>query len=880
MKNRFFKTLSLILSIVLIAGMTNSAFADYNSERKSPEFKLSELNPNFVSQNYRSFGSTKDKKNRNGYKFGPLKIFFDDKKKVKSSYGNRQNTLPEAFDLRDEGKLTPIRNQGPNGSCWAFATYASLESTLLPETRLDFSEKHMRNTHGYDWGPNDGGNREMSTSYLARWDGPIDEADDPYTPNGFYSPRNLERIMDLQHVRFIPDKTSSYDLEGIKRAVYDNGALFTTILGSDEYVNFKTMGYYFSGGTNADHAVAIVGWDDNYSRRNFLKDPGGNGAFLVKNSWGANWGTQGGYYWVSYHDVHIGNHNAQYFAREKGRSNVIYQYDELGATSSGGYGSSNYFANVFGPSDVNEWVNSVGFWSVEENTRYEVFLVTDYENTDSFQDKIKVASGRLTYAGYHVIDFDPVKIAKGKKFAPVVYINGKVAIEKPFRNFSSRARAQNGQSYISSNGRNWSDVNKESRNTNVCLKAMSTTVAPEGEEQDVRVSSVKLNKSRLTMNIGDVETLVATITPRDASNKNLTWSSSNRRVLSVDADGKIEALRAGTATITVKTEDGSYTDTIRVTVKEKEEEVSNAKITLNRTKLELEKGDYSYLYARVTGDVSSRTVEYKSSDEKVVTVSRYGTVRAIGSGRAVITASSDNGKISAKCEVVVKGEDKPNPEPKPEPKPDVKEEKLTIDLSTAKSIYTLGDTIYINGTVKDQDNKAIKYETVNLTIITPDNREVELSRLTNYRGEFTQRLSSNSRGITGVYKVKASIKYNNKTYTSEHSFRLNSPSSYRKEKQSVEKIDAKLKFESLQRGETQWLSAKIIDKNSKAVSKKYVKIDIKYPGGREISYRKRTDNSGNLKFGIRTSTRTRLGVYKFTIEYGEAKEVKSFTITR
>ncbi|HKL38576.1 MAG TPA: C1 family peptidase, partial [Bacteroidales bacterium] len=90
--------------------------------------------------------------------------------------------LPARYDLREEGYVSPVRNQGAFGTCWAFAAIGSIESRWkrLEGTTRDLSEKNMATCHGYELKPDDGGNIYLATAYLSRLDGPIAEEDDPY----------------------------------------------------------------------------------------------------------------------------------------------------------------------------------------------------------------------------------------------------------------------------------------------------------------------------------------------------------------------------------------------------------------------------------------------------------------------------------------------------------------------------------------------------------------------------------------------------------------------------------------------------------------------------------------------------------------------------
>src|SRR5665811_810295 len=118
---------------------------------------------------------------------------------------------PLKYDLRTQGKVTSVKDQGSCGSCWAFGAYASLESYLLTAKTSDFSENNMKNTHGFDPAPCAGGNQFFSTAYLARWSGPVNEVDDPYNPSSRTSPANLPIQKHVQDVYFIPDRAGSSD---------------------------------------------------------------------------------------------------------------------------------------------------------------------------------------------------------------------------------------------------------------------------------------------------------------------------------------------------------------------------------------------------------------------------------------------------------------------------------------------------------------------------------------------------------------------------------------------------------------------------------------------------------------------------------------------
>ena len=140
----------------------------------------------------------------------------DQRTLVKASSNQTKLSAPAYYDLRALNKVTNIKDQGDIGGCWAFATYASMESYLMPGENWIFSENNMKNLlsyaypEGFDLNSSDGGNEFMSTAYLARWSGPVNESDDPYSTNSDLSPQNLSIQKHVQNVLYLPDREECF----------------------------------------------------------------------------------------------------------------------------------------------------------------------------------------------------------------------------------------------------------------------------------------------------------------------------------------------------------------------------------------------------------------------------------------------------------------------------------------------------------------------------------------------------------------------------------------------------------------------------------------------------------------------------------------------
>ena len=175
---------------------------------------------------------------------------------------------------------------------------------------------------------------------------------------------------------------------------------------------------------------------------------------------------------------------------------------------------------------------------------------------------------------------------------------------------------------------------------------------PESESKSTSVTGVSVNRSSITLEVGSSETLKASVAPATAANKAVSWSSSDTGVATVDSDGKVTAVKVGSATITVTTTDGSKTASCTVTVNEKAIPVTG--VTLNSKSVEIGRGDNLQLKATVSpSNATNQKITWESSNTNIATVSESGVIDALALGKVTITAYTENENIKATCEVNV-----------------------------------------------------------------------------------------------------------------------------------------------------------------------------------------------------------------------------------
>lgn len=387
--------------------------------------------------------------------------------------------LPESYDYRLLTRAPAVKDQGKYGTCWAFASLTALESALLPEKQYDFSEDHMSLRNSFAAEVNDGGEYTMAMAYLASWQGPVLEEDDPYGDG--ISPEGLEAVCHVQEVQVIGAK----DFDMIKEMVFKYGgvqtSLYTSLINSQsrsEYYNPETCAYCYIGTNKPNHDVVIIGWDDHYPKENFTVNLEADGAFICRNSWGSEFGKNGTFY-VSYYDSNIGTHNVVFSGVEDADNyDRIYQSDYCGWVGQLGYGSEGgYFANVY-TAQEEELLSAVSFYATGKDTEYEVSIVHDFQGTESFAERKILKEGKLKNAGYYTIELrEEVELKLGERFAVVVKIKTPgserpIAIEYAADEGTKDVDISDGEGYISLHGRSWENT-ESTQGCNICLKAFT-----------------------------------------------------------------------------------------------------------------------------------------------------------------------------------------------------------------------------------------------------------------------------------------------------------------------------------------------------------------------------------------------------------------------
>lgn len=413
---------------------------------------------------------------------------------------------PGTYNANEEGFVTDVKNQRNTSLCWAFSLASNLETSLLTQEQkyYDLSEEQL----AYFWAnrvndplgntPNDKitrtqsdyhgtGNGRVASFFLSTWSGMTTEEKVPFQSSAVTWPDSLA----YDTSAYMEDAIfSQYTVERTKQLLMEYNSVSAMIYMLDNYYYPDTASYSCPQSGLVNHAVTIVGWDDTYSKENFPSTSGVNndGAWIVKNSYGKNWG-KNGYFYLSYEDKSITNLVSNTAVTTPAYPNN-YFYDGAAAgtvtfpgnTINNGYYVSNIFKATAGngkDEELGEIVTAVP----QDNTDFQIQVYTNLKNTSDPTSGTPAYAEPVDYtqplAGIHTIHLNtPVKIPQGTFYSVVIRIpdgSNKFYVEKTTTStswFTATAGIDPDQSFFSTSGKKWYDAGNQ---YNCCFSVKAHT---------------------------------------------------------------------------------------------------------------------------------------------------------------------------------------------------------------------------------------------------------------------------------------------------------------------------------------------------------------------------------------------------------------------
>ena len=595
-------------------------------------------------------------------------------------------TLPARFDLRDWGWTSSVKAQGWMGSCWTFGMTGALESALLKVAGIttDFSENNMQNTmikYSIYGSPNiyEGGGNTYSVSYLLSWLGAFAHDADTYDEMGKISPLiTTNQDIHVQDLMFIPNNEIPNGTK-LKEAILKYGSVDVSYYGQSRYdevslyYNTETYAQYVDIFVVPNHEVSIVGWDDNFPKEKFLTPPPGDGAWIVKNSWGTDYGDKG-YLYVSYYDQsllpyisgNIGSSATAIIFENTITYNKNYQYDIVWA---GAFVPSNEnisYMNVYEALD-DDLIAAVGTYFNCSDVNYKVEI---YVN-----DELRLTQkGVSPYVGYHTIKLDKyIPIKKGDVFKAIMTSDAMPGVDFT----QTRLHYSRNISFFSYDGETWTDCYTE--NAVACLKVY--TVADD---------SKIINNKDITVDYGSGSYFTVQVATTDGHSVgagavvNITINGKTTKAIT-DANGiaKVKINNVpGTYDVTTTYNGETYKNKVTVKLNTK-----TCKITGNKNiKVDYAGGKYfSVKIVSKDGKVAAYGVSVKftiNGKSKIVKTNAKGIakIKITNIPKKYTMTTTFNGK-SVKNTVIVKHV--------------IKASKITVKKTAKK--FTLKATLKING---------------------------------------------------------------------------------------------------------------------------------------------------------------------------------------
>jgi len=415
---------------------------------------------------------------------------------------------PVRFDWREIGKVTPVGNQGNCGACYALASIANLESSVLIAGGdvYDFSENNVKEC---DWwainssvGSCSGGNYSMVVSFLSQ-KGCVLEECDPYVPSNVVCKDDCPYVLTLLGWSAISADVIP-DPEVLKAYILNSGPLFTAMIAANgsgwpsEFSNYDgSYTLYYDGPGNVDHAVLIVGWDDT------LSHAGGRGAWIVKNSYGNSWGgpcgygAEGGYFTIAYGSAMIGKYTSTvYDWREYDPDGIVLLHDEAGHMGSAvGFGGNVAWGMCkFVPTETMV-VERVELWTTDATTDVDIYIYDDFSGGTVSNLLRSDLDNSFNELGYHSVELrESLMVPSGNDvFAVVRLANASYIYPVALDPYGPTSP---GHCFVRPDGSGWTDITAAPgcETCDLCIRLRGTNDLSDVPGSDIpRIPGLDLN---------------------------------------------------------------------------------------------------------------------------------------------------------------------------------------------------------------------------------------------------------------------------------------------------------------------------------------------------------------------------------------------------
>ena len=373
----------------------------------------------------------------------------------KYSVAHERSTLPQSYDSRDLGIILPAGDQKQTNTCWAY-TGCDVSQSLFYKNNSESGVLaplvyvNCAKSIGFtNVSLASGGNEEIVTAMNNMLKAPVYQTSVPYLTEESSNECPQYTQEDIHSYILATSTLPEDDHTAIKKSIMGYGSVYASIYMQETYLNITTFEYKYTGDKEPNHAVSIIGWDDNKS------------AWLVKNTWGSIWGNEGTF-WISYDDKHISKKCSSFNSFvSTDEINNVYSYSTTGMTGTFGFETKNKPTSILIIYEVEkgESIEYISTHIPHPNTKIQIAIKSSKEGNPLLYESTEEV---VKYIGMHLHKLSTPIISDGEPiFVEICYTTDyyfAIPIESQIQNYNNVTLHDNQYLFLNNN---WTPVGKD-----------------------------------------------------------------------------------------------------------------------------------------------------------------------------------------------------------------------------------------------------------------------------------------------------------------------------------------------------------------------------------------------------------------------------------